>query len=262
MNETSTVTPDSTSPLNSDALTSVPAAQASATPEATEAVDAVDAVAPAEATAAATTPGATELSPAAVASKLKTLFPALFGGNGFKPIKLRVQVDIQERAPGQFSKAQLSGFLRRYTGNAGYLIALGRATHRFDLDGEQAGELSEEHRTAAREELARRRAVQQERVELEQTQARNRAGLLHDYERTTLTLANFCALKGVSEEELPALLEIAKAERAAQPPREARPQFAPRNARPNGPSGAGAREGRDNKGGDRTQRGPRNRPAR
>ncbi|RQO55926.1 prop effector ProQ [Paucibacter sp. KBW04] len=250
MNETSTVTPDSTSPLNSDDLTSLPAAQPDAAPEAGETV---------ETASAAAAPAAAELSPAAVAAKLKTLFPALFGGNGFKPVKLRVQVDIQARAPGQFSKAQLSGFLRRYTGNTGYLIALGRATHRFDLDGNQAGELSEEHRTAAREELARRRAVQQERVELEQAQARNRAGLLHDYERTTLTLANFCALKGVTEAELPGLLEIAKAERAAQPPREARPQFAPRNARPNQRD---AREPRDNKGADRAPRGPRNRPGR
>ena len=227
MNETPIETPDSASLLNSDAQSSVPAAQPDAVPEASEALDTASASAVAEPATSAepAAPAIAELSPAAVASKLKTLFPALFGGNGFKPIKLRVQVDIQERAPGQFSKTQLSAFLRRYTGNTGYLIALGRATHRFDLDGAQAGELSEEHRTAAREELARRRAVQQERVELEQTQARNRAGLLHDYERTTLTLANFCALKGVSEEELPGLLEIAKAERAAQPPREARPQF-------------------------------------
>jgi len=253
MNETSTVTPDSTSPLNSDDLSSLPAAQPAAAPEAGEAV---------ETASAAAAPAAAELSPAAVAAKLKTLFPALFGGNGFKPVKLRVQVDIQERAPGQFSKAQLSAFLRRYTGNTGYLIALGRATHRFDLDGEPAGELSEEHRTAAREELARRRAVQQERVELEQAQARNRAGLLHDYERTTLTLANFCALKGVTEAELPGLLEIARAERAAQPPREARPQFAPRNARPNPGGARDAREPRDNKAADRAPRGPRNRPGR
>lgn len=248
MNETSPVTPDSASPLNSDAQPSAAPVAADVAAELADAAEATEAALPSA--------PAAELSPAAVAAKLKTLFPALFAGNGFKPVKLRVQVDIQERAPGQFSKAQLSGFLRRYTGNTGYLIALGRATHRFDLDGEPAGELSEEHRAAAREELARRRALQQERVELEQTQARNRAGLLHDYERTTLTLANFCALKGVTEAELPGLLEIAKAERAAQPPREARPQFAPRNARPN------PRDARDNKGGERAPRGPRNRPGR
>lgn len=180
----------------------------------------------APAAAPAAPAAASELSPAAVAAQLKALFPALFAGSGFKPLKLRVQADIQERAPGQFSKAQLSAFLRRYTGNTGYLIALSKATHRYDLDGNEAGEFSEEHRVAAREELARRKGVQQERVELEQQQRRNRAGLLYDYERTTLTLPNFCALKGVTAEELPGLLEIAKQERAEQPQRP--PQREPR----------------------------------
>jgi len=167
---------------------------------------------------------APELSPAAVAAQLKTLFPGLFAG-AFKPIQLRVQTDIQARAPGRFSKVQLSAFLRRHTGSTGYLIALTKATHRFDLDGAPVGELSEEHRTAARDELTRRKGLQQERnaaenerLALEQTQARNRAGLLFDYERTTLTLPNFCALKGVTAEELPGLLEIARQEAAARPP--------------------------------------------
>jgi len=167
---------------------------------------------------------APELSPAAVAAQLKTLFPGLFAG-AFKPIQLRVQTDIQARAPGRFSKAQLSAFLRRHTGSTGYLIALTKATHRFDLDGAPVAELSEEHRTAARDELTRRKGLQQERnaaenerLALEQTQARNRAGLLFDYERTTLTLPNFCALKGVTAEELPGLLEIARQEAAARPP--------------------------------------------
>ena len=167
---------------------------------------------------------APELSPAAVAAQLKTLFPGLFAG-AFKPIQLRVQTDIQARAPGRFSKSQLSAFLRRHTGSTGYLIALSKATHRFDLDGAPTAELSEEHRSAARDELNRRKGLQQERnaaenerLALEQTQARNRAGLLFDYERTTLTLPNFCALKGVSAEELPGLLEIARQEAAARPP--------------------------------------------
>jgi len=210
-------------------------------------------------------PAAPEMSPAACAAKLKALFPALFGGSSFKPLKLRVQADIQERAPGQFSKAQLSAFLRRFTGNTGYLIALSKAAHRFDLDGQAAGELSDEHRTAAREELSRRRNLQQERMageqaerELALAQRRNRAGLLYDFERTTLTLPNFCVLKGVTAEELPGLLDIARAERAeepARPPRELRePRQAPRggpradsrgDARPAGRrDGPGSRRGK------------------
>ena len=183
--------------------------------------------------AAEPTPPA-EAAPAAapvdIAAQLKALFPALFTG-GHKPLKLRIQADIQERAPGQFSKAQLSAFFRRYTGNTGYLIALSKARHRFDLDGQEAGELSDEHRNAAKEELTRRRGVQQERVALEQQQRYNRAGLLRDFERTTLTLKNFCTLKGVTEEELPGLLDIARREREETPPREERPRHVPRPER-------------------------------
>ncbi|MGQ3053834.1 MAG: ProQ/FINO family protein, partial [Roseateles sp.] len=158
------------------------------------------------------------------AAELKALFPALFTGKP-KPVKLRVQADIQERAPGKFSKAQLGAFLRRHTGSTGYLIALTQAKTRFDLDGNPAGEISEEHLTAAKEELARRKGVQQERQQAEQErhqlefqQRRNRAQLLWDFERTTLTEANFCVLKGVVPEELPGLLEIARKERAEAPP--------------------------------------------
>lgn len=131
-------------------------------------------------------------------AELKALFPALFTGKP-KPVKLRIQADIQERAPGKFSKAQLSAFLRRHTGSTGYLIALTQGRTRFDLDGNPAGEISEEHLGAAREELARRRGARQEREQAEQErhqleaqQRRNRAQLLWDFERTTLTEANFC----------------------------------------------------------------------
>jgi hypothetical protein len=190
---------------------------------------------PPQAEAEAAPPASAEAAPAVdVAAQLKALFPALFTG-GHKPLKLRIQADIQERAPGQFSKAQLSAFFRRYTGNTGYLIALSKAKTRFDLDGNEAGELSDEHRNAAKEELTRRRGVQQERVALEQQQRYNRAGLLRDYERTTLTLANFCVLKGVTEEELPGLLEIARKEREEMPPREERPQRRDHSGRPGRP---------------------------
>lgn len=151
------------------------------------------------------------LLPSASAEQLKTLFPALFGGAP-KPLKLRIQADIQERAPHQFSKTVLSAFLRRHTGSTAYLIAISKNTQRFDLDGQPAGELSAEHRQVAADELARRRSVHDERRQLDQQQRRNRAGLLHDFEATTLTSANFCALKGVALEELDGLLERARAE--------------------------------------------------
>lgn len=197
---------------------------------------------PAPSAAAAPTPA--ELSPAACASELKQRFPALFAGAP-KPIKLRVHVDIQQRAPGVFTKNALSAFFRRYTGSTSYLIAVSKATQRVDLDGQPAGELSAEHRQIALDELARRRGNQDARRELEEQQRRNRAGLLRDFETTTLTRANFCTLKGVVVEELDGLLEIARAEAAERAQRQP-PAFDPRQ--PRGPHDA--RDGRD-------QRGPR-----
>ena len=169
-----------------------------------------------------------ELSPDACALKLRQLFPALFG-NPPKPLKLRIQTDIQERAPGVFTKQVLSAVLRRYTGSHAYLVAITRATHRFDLDGAASAELSDEHRAAAVVELARRRANQEARRELEEQQRRNRAALLGDFERSTLTPANFCALKGIAVDELDGLLAIARREaederarRVSAPPNPAR----------------------------------------
>nr|WP_316639582.1 ProQ/FinO family protein [uncultured Roseateles sp.] len=190
------------------------------------------------------------MSPAACAQQLKALFPALFAGAA-KPLKLRIQADIQERAPGQFSKQVLSAFFRRYTGSTSYLIAASKAKHRYDLDGAEAGEMSEEHRQIAVQELARRRAnheaARAQEMALhaqEEEQRRSRFNLLRAFETTTLTPANFCALKGVAPEELDGLLALARQEaeqRALQAP-------APNRSGP-----PGHREPRD----QRDNRGPR-----
>jgi ProP effector len=163
-----------------------------------------------------------ELSPAACAQQLKQRFPALFSGAP-KPIKLRVQVDIQARAPGVFSKNVLSAFFRRYTGSTSYLQAVANGQQRFDLDGQPQGDISDEHRQIAADELARRRTnhaaaqtANREAEALQEQKRRNRAQLLHDYERTTLTRANFCVLKGVAEADLDGYLATAR-EEAAQP---------------------------------------------
>lgn len=189
--------------------------------------------------APAPTVAAAPLNPAECAQQLKQRFPALFGG-AVKPLKLRIQVDIQERAPGVFTKQALSAFFRRHTGSTSYLIAVSKAAHRFDLDGQPSGEISAEHRQVALDELARRRTNQASRRELEEQQRRNRAGLLHDFQTTTLTKANFCALKGVPLDELDGLLEIARGEAEERarhmPPRHPAPA-ADRARRPAGPNG-------------------------
>jgi ProP effector len=186
-------------------------------------------------------PVGSTLSPEVCAQMLKQRFPALFGGAP-KPLKLRIQADIRERAPGVFSKAVLSAFLRRHTGRTAYLIALTRATHRFDLDGAPADEISDEHRQAARDELARRRALSESREALLEAQRRNRAELLRAFEGSSLSTANFCALKGVAVDELDGLLELARREadaRARQPPADERRRGArpARQVRPERPRG-------------------------
>ena len=205
------------------------ASAAAVSPAVVDAIAATDAPADPEASdldpaaqaleSAAPAPAKADVNPAACAQQLKQLFPALFAGTP-KPLKLRIQVDIQERSPGLFTKPMLTAFFRRYTGSTAYLIAVSRAKQRFDLDGQPSGELSEEHREVALAELARRRANTESRVALEEQQRRNRATLLHDFGQTTLTPANFCALKGIAEGELDGYLATARREaeeRAQQP---------------------------------------------
>jgi sRNA-binding protein len=196
-------------------------------------------------------PALADLSPAACAAKLAELFPALFGPGTPRPLKLRVQADIQQRAPGLFTKKSLGIFLQRHTTSTAYLRALVNAPQRVDLDGAAAGEVADEHRQAAVAELERRRALHEARRAAEReaqrqafdearrkafdearrkgevdAQARGeRATLLRAYETTTLTRANFCALKGLAEAGLDALLAQARLEREqrAQAPRPERP---------------------------------------
>lgn len=220
-------------PLEPTAAASAPpaadATPAPPTPPATAAPPAAEAAAPAPDAEA----DAAEMSPAECGQALHRLFPALFAGRPAKPLKLRIQTDIQARAPGRFSRRLLSAFLHRHTGSTGYLIALTKAPHRYDLDGQPAGEISDEHREAAIAELARRRGSHESRLAQEEQQRRNRAALLHDWQTTTLTRANFCALKGVAADELDGLLERAREEAEAWAQR--RPPAPARDHRP--PSG-------------------------
>lgn len=152
-----------------------PAATEPASPE-----PATDPTAPAEANAAeaGAAPKPADLAPAACGALLAQHFPALFGAGRALPIKLRVQADIQQRVPGVFSRKSLSIFLHRHTTSTPYIKALLNSPHRFDLDGQPAGEVAEEHRAAATAELERRQALIQARraAEREAFNAARRAG--------------------------------------------------------------------------------------
>lgn len=188
------------------------------------------------------------LSPAECAARLAALFPALFGQSQPLPLKLRIQADVQQRAPGVFSRKSLSAFLQRYTTGTAYLKALVAQGTRFDLDGLAAGEVADEHRDAALAELARRRALHEQRRAAErqvqraaQDEARRawqadqqarqgRAALLRAFETTTLTRANFCALKQIPEAQLDVQLAQARTERQQAPAPEPLDQRADRPA--------------------------------
>lgn len=198
---------------------------------------------------AAAAPAAVELSPAASAARLAELFPAVFSPGVPKPLKLRIQGDLQLRAPGVFTRKALSAFLHRHTSSTAYLRTLVNSPHRFDLDGAPAGEVAAEHRDAAAAELQRRRELhearrkaerdaqreaqrQAERAEragraaqddarraraAEDEQRRQRQALLRAFEASTLSRSNFCALKGLTESELDAWLAQARQEPVPAP---------------------------------------------
>lgn len=295
-----------------EAVAEVAAEAAVDTPAEAEAVvDAPAEGAAAEAADAKPADAKTDLSPAATGARLAELFPALFAAPA-RPIKLRIQADIQARAPGAFTKKGLSLFLHRHTTSTAYLRSLVASPTRFDLDGQPAGEIAEEHREAAKVEVERRRAIVEakraaERDALRQRQReqareqgrepgrapqadgnapaarperrperrpdrppraprpehvqrearaeraaeqpldrapapvaeppvrdadfearRERAALLRAYETSTLTRANFCVLKRISETDLDAALAVARKEREDRPPMPPRHEGAPR----------------------------------
>jgi ProP effector len=194
---------------------------------------------PAPAPLADAPPAVAGLSPAACAAELATRFPAVFGPGAPRPLKLRIQADVQQRAPGVFTRKALSHFLHRHTTTTAYLRAVVSMPQRTDLDGLPAGDVAEEHRQAAAAELERRRANHEARRAAEREAQRKahdqerrvreaddvargeRAALLRAYETTTLTRANFCALKQLPQAELDARLAQARQEREqrVQPPR-------------------------------------------
>ncbi len=151
-------------PAAADEAAAQPSAESVAAPAAQTPVAAVESVAAdAPAPEAAAAPKPADLPPAECGALLAQHFPALFGAGRALPIKLRVQADIQQRVPGVFSRKSLSIFLHRHTTSTPYIKALLASPHRFDLDGQPAGEVAEEHRAAASAELERRQAIAQAR---------------------------------------------------------------------------------------------------
>ncbi|MBX3627816.1 MAG: prop effector ProQ [Rhizobacter sp.] len=164
-------------------IPNIPEPALGTTPDATPNTPA-EAAHPAPEVAAAPAPRP-EPSVADTGRLLATHFPALFGEGVIKPIKLRIQADIHQRAPGVFTKKALSFFLQRHTTRTAYLRALvAEGATRVDLDGQPAGEIAAEHRDAAGVELERRRVLVEERKRAEREAARASRGPSHPPRRS------------------------------------------------------------------------------
>lgn len=272
------IAPADEAPVVETSTAEDPAAQVPTDDRATADDLVADTVAAPAPTADAAAPEERGPGPAAVAKLLAERFPVLFAPGQAKPLKLRIQADIQARLAEPVSRKVLSIVLQRHTTSTAYLRAMSTATQRFDLDGQPAGELAEEHRSAATAEVERRRAIvaekraaernaqreaQREQIKAQRQEQRAqqreqraaqvaahaqreaegadraaRANLLRAFETTTLTRANFCALKGIAEADLDAQLALAREERtqrlAALPrhePTAERPPMPPRAER-------------------------------
>jgi ProP effector len=93
----------------------------------------------------------------------------------YKPVALRIDKAILARFPALDRKVVRSA-MRMHTASTRYLKAMEKATLRFDLDGQEAGEVTEEHRAFATQTLKERfaEAARRKRDKLKQDQARER----------------------------------------------------------------------------------------
>lgn len=109
------------------------------------------------------------LEPRALLQKLQTASPTF---RDCKPLAIRIDTAIMERFP-EFEKKTLRSALRMHTAFTRYLKAMERASERFDLDGNVAGEVTEEQRAHASTTLKERFAAvaKQQRAKREEEEA-------------------------------------------------------------------------------------------
>lgn len=96
-----------------------------------------------------------------------------------RPLAIGIHKAILERMP-DLTKEKVSKALRFHTGTTRYLKALSQAERRYDLDGNEAGEVTEEQREAAtklikeRFRKANEKRKAEEARQLAEAQARQR----------------------------------------------------------------------------------------
>lgn len=88
-----------------------------------------------------------------------------------KPLAIGIHKAILERQP-ELTKEQVSRALRMHTASTRYLKALSQAEHRYDLDGNEAGEVTAEQREAATNQVKERIKKATEKRKAEEAQRR------------------------------------------------------------------------------------------
>ncbi len=109
----------------------------------------------------------------ALLKKLQEISPTF---RDCKPVALRIDKSIGERFP-DVDRKSIRTAMRIHTALTRYLKAMEKGTHRFDLDGNEDGEVTEEHRAHAAQTLKERfaEAERRRRDKRKQEQEQRRA---------------------------------------------------------------------------------------
>lgn len=108
-----------------------------------------------------------------VLEQLIAAFPAF---RDTLPLAIGIHKLIRERLP-ELTRDQVGRALRIHTGSTRYLKALSRAEQRFDLDGQPAGEVTEEQRKQAAGQVRERIQKANERRKAEEEAKRKQEKL-------------------------------------------------------------------------------------
>ncbi|MCV6638376.1 ProQ/FinO family protein [Candidatus Albibeggiatoa sp. nov. NOAA] len=105
-----------------------------------------------------------QLSPEDMLQVLKQRFPKAFVSQPeqVKPLKVNIHLDIRERCADEFSNRVIARALKLYAKNKAYLTCLTANAKRIDLDGNECGEVTDEHMELAQQDKEKKHKTQHE----------------------------------------------------------------------------------------------------
>ena len=114
----------------------------------------------------------TALDPKGLLAKLQEISPTF---RDCKPVALRIDKSIQERFP-DLDRKIIRIAMRMHTTSTRYLKAVEKGTHRYDLNGDECGEIAAEHREHAAQTLKERfaEAARRKRDKMKEEAVRQR----------------------------------------------------------------------------------------